>query len=115
MRHTQLLTYDSVFMRGISIFLEGAEIDRRLTNGFRMKLSPVGQSTVQTHWKAWSNDAECVNLIRDNPFDQCTRWNETYVGAPIGHRQVIECVAMHARPNKAPLARPLHSPWRMPA
>ena len=84
----QLNKYDATFVRGISVYLEGAEIMSSFTNLF-LRLTPVGAMTTRVMNHSWNENVACAEEFQRNPNTMCMFDNYTFNGAPSGGQATV--------------------------
>lgn len=80
-----LVAYDEVFVRGTSVYLEGAEIQTEAVN-LNALLTPSGQMTSRVL------DRKCAAL---GAGSQCAFTNYTFVGAPSGSQSTVSYMSKY--------------------
>lgn len=76
-----LNSFDTVFIRELSVFLPGAKINRNITSNLNVRISPTGQMTNYVSKNAPWADPACAHST--TPQDRlCSKTDHVFSGAP---------------------------------
>ena len=90
----ELIMYDAAFVRGISVYLEGAEINTAVAGNLFSRLTPAGSMITRVKRPGWSDnddplDKACqLDFWRDHK-NLCMFNNYTFHGSPSGSDSTV--------------------------
>lgn len=94
-----LSSYDEVFIRGVSVYLEGATIDTKIANELNVRLEPSGQMVTRVLNQNWPANATCAAYVREDPNNLCLFNNFSFVGAPSGKSNTVDYTLYYSNPD----------------
>lgn len=98
---SRLTSYDEVFVRGVSVYLEGASIEAQIANELNVRLEPSGQMTTRVLDQNWPSNASCAAYVAKDPNNLCIFNNYSYVGAPSGASNTVSYTMYYSSPESA--------------
>jgi len=96
-----LSSYDEVFIRGISVYLEGASITMEIANDLNVRLEPAGQMVTRVLNQDWRLNDTCASYVAEDPTNLCVFNNFSYVGAPSGSSNTVSYTMYYYNANSS--------------
>mmetsp|Transcript_34539 Transcript_34539/g.90886 ORF Transcript_34539/g.90886 Transcript_34539/m.90886 type:complete len:1145 (-) Transcript_34539:172-3606(-) len=95
----QLSAYDEIFVRGASVYVEGAIIHPEVASNLFARLTPVGAMQTRVKNQSWIFDPACVAAFIADPGTMCMFTNYTFYGAPVGRHAVVDYTSYYHNPS----------------
>jgi hypothetical protein len=96
---SRLSSYDEVFVRGISVYLEGASIETEIANELNVRLEPFGQMVTRVLNQNWPSNNTCAAYVAEDPNNLCIFNNYSFVGAPSGASNTVSYTLYYSSPE----------------
>ena len=97
----QLDMYDEMFVRGMSVYFEGASIDQ--SRAIHATLTPMGQQTTRVLHQDWSKGVTppaCEGVAAEDLIDSLCRFtNYSFVGGPSGGQSSVAYASYYSSPS----------------
>ena len=95
----QLAEYDSIFVRGMAVHLEGAGINEADAVNLNARLTPVGNMLTRILRRDWLEDESCKAAYEQNANEQCMYENVTFWAGPAGRHSTVAYTSYYHDPT----------------